>query len=315
MIILFLGITLISFLIIHLAPGKPFSNMEFNPKVDPAMKQKIQRLYGLDRPMGVQYADWLGHFARFDFGYSITDGQPVRAKIASRIPVTLTINIVSLFLVFMFGVLIGVSGAVHKDSWWDKMSTLFIFLFFSLPAFWIALLAVQFFSVRLGWFPVSGIKSLDWEYLSAGKKILDFLWHITLPVVVGLIGSLAGISRYTRERMLSVLREEYVTFARSKGLPERRVVYVHALRNALLPIVTLLGLSVPGLLGGSVIFESIFAIPGIGRLFYEAVMTRDYPLIMGLLSIGAILTLVGNFLADLGYSLVDPRIRISGKNE
>ena len=173
---------------------------------------------------------------------------------------------------------------------------------------------IQFFSVNLGWFPVSGIKSLDFEYFSWFKKIGDFLWHITLPVCVGVLGSLAGISRYTRERMISVLNEDYIRFARSKGLPQKDIFYKHALRNALLPIVTLLGLSIPALLGGSVIFESIFSIPGIGRLFYEAVISRDYPLIMGLLSVSAMLTLIGNFLADIGYIVVDPRIRVPGKS-
>lgn len=315
MIILFFGITLISFIIIHTAPGKPFLTMEFNPKMDNEAKKKIEEIYGLNRPVWVQYQDWMKRFARFDFGYSITDGVAVKDKILQRIPVTLTINVITLFLIFFLGILIGVSGAVRKGSWYDTLVSFGIFLFFSVPTFWVALLAIQFFSVHLGWFPVSGIKSLDFEYFPWWKKIADFLWHISLPVGVSVIGALAGISRYTRERMLSVLREEYVTFAKAKGLPARSVLYNHALRNALLPIVTLLGLSLPSLLGGSVIFESIFSIPGIGRLFFEAVIARDYPLIMGLLSIGAILTLVGNLLADIGYLLVDPRIRIAGKHE
>jgi peptide/nickel transport system permease protein len=229
--------------------------------------------------------------------------------------VTLAINAIALALIFGLGIFLGVKGAVFKDSWFDKSSTFLMFLFFSLPTFWIALLAIQFFSVQLGWLPVSGIKSLDFEYLSLPGKIRDFSWHITLPVAVSVVGSLAGISRYARERMISVLREEYITFARAKGLSSSRVLYGHALKNALLPVVTLLGLSLPSLLGGSVIFESIFSIPGIGRLFYEAVLSRDYPLIMGLLSVGAVLTLLGNLLADIGYLAVDPRIRITGKRE
>jgi len=260
----------------------------------------------------VQYKDWLKRFVRFDFGYSIVDGSRVTDKILQRVPVTLSINLVALFLIFTLGIFLGVQGAVYKDSRFDKSSTFLMFLFFSLPTFWVSLLAIQFFSVQAGWFPVSGIKSLDFEYFPLARKIADFLWHISLPVSVSVLGSLAGISRYTRERMMSVLREDYVTFAKAKGIPAQAVFYHHALKNALLPVITLLGLSLPALLGGSVIFESIFSIPGIGRLFYEAVLSRDYPLIMGLLSVGAVLTLLGNLFADIGYILVDPRIRITG---
>jgi peptide/nickel transport system permease protein len=314
-VVLFFGITLLSFIVIHVAPGKPFLTMEFNPKMDTAAKKKIEQIYGLNRPVWVQYKDWIVRFSKFDFGYSISDGVAVKDKILQRIPVTLAINGITLVLIFFLGIVLGVSGAVRKGSWYDRCATFGMFLFFSLPTFWVSLLAIQFFSVHLGWFPVSGVKSLDFEYFSMGRKIGDFLWHISLPVAVSVIGALAGISRYVRERMLSVLREEYVTFAKAKGLPARTVIYEHALKNALLPVVTLLGLSLPSLLGGSVIFESIFSIPGIGRLFFEAVMSRDYPLIMGLLSISALLTLLSNVLADVGYLMVDPRIRLAGKHE
>jgi peptide/nickel transport system permease protein len=166
-----------------------------------------------------------------------------------------------------------------------------------------------FFGIYLGWFPISGLKSLNYEVLSEAGKLFDRMHHLVLPIFVSAFGGLAGFSRYMRSSMLEVVRQDYVTVARAKGLQEKKVIYKHALRNALLPIITLLGLSVPGLIGGSVIFESIFGIFGMGQLFYMSVMTRDYPLVMGILTIGAILTLLGNLLADVGYMLVDPRIR------
>ena len=168
---------------------------------------------------------------------------------------------------------------------------------------------MDYLGVRYGLFPITGIRSLGYEYMSTGKQILDLLHHLILPVFVSAFGGLAGFSRYMRSNMLEVIRQDYILTARAKGLPEKTVILRHALRNALLPVVTILGLSVPGLIGGSVIFETIFAIPGMGKLFYDGVMMRDYPLIMGILVIGAVLTLVGNLLADIGYAVVDPRIR------
>jgi peptide/nickel transport system permease protein len=169
---------------------------------------------------------------------------------------------------------------------------------------------MSLFGITLRWLPISGIKSLDFEYLSLAGKILDVARHLILPVSIAALGSLAGISRYMRSSMTGVLSQEYITFARAKGLKETDVIYKHALKNALLPVITIMGLSVPGLIGGSVIFESIFAIPGMGRLFYESVMARDYATVMGVLSMGAVLTLAGNLMADIAYSYADPRIRM-----
>jgi len=189
--------------------------------------------------------------------------------------------------------------------------SVFVFIGFAIPTFWLALLLMIFFGVQLGWLPISGIRSLNWEYLPAWDAFVDLLKHLILPVLISAFGGLAGLSRYMRANMLEVIRQDYITTARAKGLSRRTVIYKHALRNALLPVVTILGLSVPGLIGGSVIFETIFAIPGMGQLFYMAVMARDYPTVMGILFIGAVLTLIGNLLADLSYALVDPRIRVS----
>jgi peptide/nickel transport system permease protein len=215
----------------------------------------------------------------------------------------------SLFLILVVAIPLGVLAAYRAHSWFDQGTTLFVFLGFAMPSFWLALLLILFFGVYLDWLPISGLTSFGFSQMSFWGKLQDLGAHVTLPVLVAAFGGLAGISRYMRGSMLEVIRQDYITTARAKGLPERTVIFKHALRNALLPVITILGLSVPGLIGGSVIFETIFAIPGMGQLFYGAVMARDYPLVMGELVIGAVLTLLGNLLADVSYALVDPRIR------
>ncbi len=311
MVPLLIGITFISFLIMHLAPGSPTDVMtDLNPKVSALAKERLTKLYGLDQPLHVQYWRWLKRLAVLDFGQSFApDGRPVINKIAERLPITVTINLLSLFLVIVISVPIGVYSATHRGSVFDQATTLFVFLGFASPTFWVALLAMILFGVNLGWLPISGIKSLNHDQLSGLGQLMDYAWHLFLPVTLSALVSLAGMSRYMRGNMLEVIRQDYITTARSKGLSERVVIYRHALRNALMPVITILGLSVPGLIGGSVIFESIFAIPGMGKLFYDAVMSRDYPLVMGGLVISAVLTLVGNLLADVGYALADPRVR------
>lgn len=307
---LILGITLISFFIIHLAPGRPTAiDTSLNPKVSQETRIRLQALYGLDKPIPLQYVSWLKKILKLDFGRSFIDDRPVAEKILERLPVTLTINIFSLLFILIVAVPLGCLSAVKAGSIFDKVITIVVFVFFAMPTFWLALLMMQLFGIKLGWLPIAGIKSLDFEYLRFWPKFLDLSRHLLLPVFVSSIGGLAGISRYMRSSMIETLRQPYIYTARAKGLSENKILYKHALRNAILPIVTILGLSIPGLLGGSVIFESIFAIPGIGRLFYEGVMTRDYPLIMAEVVLGALLTMVGNLCADISYSYVDPRIR------
>ncbi len=311
---LFFGITLISFFIMHLAPGKPSDlQTQMNPRVSLEARQRLEKLYGLDRPLHIQYGKWLIRLMRCDFGRSFTDDRPVIQKILERLPITIFINLISLFLILTVAIPIGVRAGTRPHSFFDQATTLFVFLGYSVPSFWLALLLISFFGITLGWLPVLGIHSLNYEMMPWYEKIWDLKRHLFLPIFVSAFGGLAGISRYMRGSMLEVMRQDYIRTARAKGLPEKTVIYKHALRNALLPIVTLLGLSLPGLIGGSVIFETIFAIPGAGRLFYEAVLARDYPLLMGELVIGSVLTLLGNLFADLGYAAVDPRIRLSGK--
>lgn len=307
---LFLGITIISFAIIHLAPGKPVNlEQSLNPRVSPEARQRLQKLYGLDKPLYVQYFNWVSRMVKFDFGRSFGDNRLVADKIMERIPVTLTINISALSFILFFGVLIGVKSSINPGSLFDRITTVFVFIGFSIPTFWLALLLMNFFGVKLGWFAISGIKSLDFEYFNFWQKLIDLFRHFALPIFVSSITGLAGISRYMRSSMIEALNQPYIYTARAKGVSKKNILYKHAFRNAVLPVVTILGLSIPGLLGGSVIFESVFAIPGIGRLFYEGVMMRDYPLIMAEVALGAVLTMLGNLIADISYAYVDPRIR------
>ena len=244
-----------------------------------------------------------------DFGKSFVDGRPVIKKIMERMPVTILINFLAIVVILSLAIPIGIKSAVKRGSFFDRSTTLFVFTGFAIPSFWLALILMSFFGVRLGWFPVSGITSLNFENFSIFRKILDVAHHLVLPVLVASIGGLAGFSRYMRQSMINVMDEDYIRTARAKGLPEKSVIYKHGLRNALLPIITILGLSIPGLISGSVIFESIFNIPGMGRLMVESVFARDYNTIMAGLVIAAFLTLIGNLLADISYFHIDPRIR------
>jgi peptide/nickel transport system permease protein len=315
------GITLISFFIIHLAPGKPTDVLsELNPKITPEARERIEKYYGLDKPVLVQYGLWLKRIVKLDFGESFSmDRRPVMQKIWDskqpltdrRLFITFMLNLAAMIIILAIAIPLGISSAVRRNSLYDRITSTAVFIGFAMPSFWLALLLMMLFGVYLEWLPISGLKSMNYDALSAGAKVLDRIKHLILPMFIAAFGGLAADSRYMRSSMLEVIRQDYVTVARAKGLPENIVIYRHALRNALLPLITLAGLSVPGLIGGSVIFENIFGIPGMGQLFYSAVMTRDYPLVMAILTIGAFLTLLGNLLADIGYMLVDPRIRRS----
>jgi peptide/nickel transport system permease protein len=311
MIPLLIGITLISFVVIHLAPGEPTDmQTQLNPEVSTELRNRLRDQYGLDKPLVIQYGEWLGRFVRLDFGNSFSqDRRPVFDKIIERLPITISINLLSIVAILATAIPIGIYSATHRGSLFDRFTTILVFIGFAAPSFWLALLLMDFFGVRLGLLPIAGLKSLDYDSLNFFGKVLDLGRHLLLPVFISTFGGLAGFSRYMRSNMLEVIRQDYILTARAKGLSEQDVIFRHALRNALLPVITILGLAVPGLIGGSVIFETIFAIPGMGKLFYDGVMMRDYPLIMGILVMGAILTLVGNLLADLCYAFADPRIR------
>lgn len=312
MIPMLIGITIISFVVIHLTPGEPgVIDAEMNPKVTKEVRERIRAYYGLDKPIHIQYYMWLERIVKLDFGVSFApDRRPVIDKIKERLPITVIINLLSMLIIFFVGIPIGVYCGRYKDSLLDKCLTAFVFAGYAAPTFWIALLSMLFFGVYLELLPISGLVSFNYKELSFSGKIMDLIRHLLLPVLISAFGGLAGISRYMKNSLLEVLRQEYITTAYAKGLPEGMVLRRHAIRNALLPVITIIGLSVPGLIGGSVIFESIFSIPGMGQLFYMSVMARDYPTIMGILVIGAFLTLLGNLLADIMYAVADPRIRV-----
>jgi peptide/nickel transport system permease protein len=309
---LLIGITFVSFLVIHLAPGDPVEMaggdvpMTQNPQVG-----KWREELGLDKPLHVQYVSWVSRLARLDFGRSFAPhGRPVLTMIAERLPITLLLNIVEMLIIVAMAVPVGALSATRQYSVFDKVTTIFVFVGFATPDFWLALLLMILFGVQLGWLPISGLRSMNWEYLSFWQQQGDFLAHLMLPIAVATFGGLAGFSRYMRQSMLEVIRQDYIQSARAKGLAERVVIGKHALRNAMLPIVTILGLSLPTLIGGSVIVESIFAIPGMGQLMVQAAFERDYPVLMGNLVIVSTLTLLANLAADVAYGFVDPRIRV-----
>ncbi len=315
MIPLLFGITIISFGMMHLAPGEPsVVGQEFNPKVSAQDIERLRSYYGLDKPLYEQYWQWLKKLAVLDFGQSFSaDGRAVLDKIAERIPVTLWINVLAMLLIIAIAIPIGVASAVRRDSWFDKGMTVFVFIGFAIPSFWLGLLLMIGLGVNLGWLPISGLHDYSWQHMGFWQQQGDMLKHLILPVFVSAIGGLAGMSRFMRTGMLDVIRADYITTARAMGIPENTIRYRLALKNAMLPIITLLGLSIPGLIGGSVIVEQLFSLPGMGLLFYESVLSRDYPLVMGIVVIGAILTLLGNLVADLAYAWADPRIRHGGK--
>jgi peptide/nickel transport system permease protein len=312
---LLIGITFISFLVIQLAPGGPFDYLRSEETgQDPKLIQRLNEEFGLDKPLPVQYVRWLSRIARLDFGRSFQpDNRPVLHKIGERLPITLFLNILQLLIIFFLAIPIGVASATRQYSLFDKVTTVFVFIGFATPDFWLALLLMILFGVNLDWLPISGLRSLNYEYFTFWRQQWDFVSHLILPVAVAAFGGLAGLSRYMRQSMLEVIRQDYVQTARAKGLAEPVVIGKHALRNALLPVVTILGLSLPGLIGGSIIIESIFAIPGMGQLMVQSVFSRDYPVIMGNLVIVATLTLLANLFADLAYGIVDPRIRFSAR--
>ncbi len=305
---LLIGISLISFFVMHLAPGDPTS-LFIDPNVNPIELARVRANWGLDQPIAVQYFKWLINAARLDFGHSLITGQPVISEIGERLPATLLLMFSSLILTLLIAIPIGVISAVRKNSWFDNFFTVFSFAGMAIPTFWLALMLMLLFSVQLNWLPAVGMFNPLMTHTNIFWRALDVAIHLILPLATMTIVSLAGISRYQRAAMLEVLNQDYIKVARAKGLPERKVIFKHALRNALLPIVTIMGLSLPDLFGGAFIIETIFAWPGMGRLGVQSIFQRNYPVIMGIVMLSALMIVLGNLLADICYALVDPRIR------
>ena len=320
MIPTFFGITLITFFVIHLAPGDPalLKARSQGSKMTADQISKVvaetRVLYGLDKPLPVQYGLWLKRIVTLDFGTSYKDHRPVLKKIAETLPITLTLNGLTLLIIYGVSLPWGVLTALKPGGRFDRISSVVLYLLYSLPAFWVAMLLIVFLGGgdTLNLFPISGFMSDDADQLSFLNRIGNILWHLVLPVTCLTYGGFAFLSRFSRATMLEVLSQDYVRTARAKGISEWKVIGKHAFRNALIPQITLLGTLLPALLGGSVIVEQIFAIPGMGRLSFEAVLSRDYPVIMAIATIDAFLTLVSLMLADLAYVAVDPRITFEG---
>ena len=313
---LLLGITTATFFMMQLAPGDPM-DMYLEPQrqrqVDPEVIELLRQKYGLDQPIHVQYIRWMGNVLRGDLGESFRHRRPVSHLLAEAIPYTLQLTVLAVLFDALIGISLGIISAVKQYSLWDKAATLGSLIIYAIPGFWLALMLVLVFSVNLGWFPTSQTRSMDYESLSAWAKVGDRFWHLALPVFVLGIASAAGTARYMRNKLLEVLSEDYVIAARARGFTERVIILKHALRNALIPIVTIYGLSLPFLLGGATIIETIFAWPGMGRLAVAGVGGRDYPLIMATAMIAAVLTVLGSLLADITYAWVDPRVSYDGK--
>lgn len=306
-----IGITLVTFVIIQLAPGDPtdvFSGGMMT-QYSAEAQQKFLEAYGFDKPVPVQYGVWLSKFVRMDFGNSLMDGRPVVEVIGEKLPVTLYLNLISITIIFLIAVPVGVKSAVQRGKVFDKASAVILFVLYSLFVPVVAIGLISLFSVKLGILPLYGITSDYFDSLPFFAKVWDLIWHSFLPIIVMSYGGLAFLARMARGSVLETLNMEYVTTARAKGLPEKLVIRRHALRNALIPLVTLFGSILPGLIGGSVIIERIFNIDGMGNLFFLSVASRDLFMIMGLSSISAVMTLVAILLSDILYAAVDPRIQ------
>ncbi len=313
---LLLGIATVTFFIVHLAPGDPmdfFLEQRYRQNIDPEVIELLRQKNGLHQPMPIQYIKWLGNLLQGDLGESFTHRRPVSALMGEVIPYTLQLTILAVIFDALIGITLGIISAVKQYSILDKTITLGSLILYSVPGFWLALMLVLVFSVNLGWLPTSQTRSFDYEFLSWFGKLKDLAWHLILPVFVLGIASAAGTARYMRSRLLEVLNEEYILAARARGLRERTVILKHALRNALIPIITIYGLSLPFLLGGAVIIETIFAWPGMGRLAVSAILARDYPVILATSMIAAVLTVIGNLIADVTYALADPRVSYEKK--
>jgi peptide/nickel transport system permease protein len=301
-----IGISIMSWVIITQAPGSPIA-LTLDPKVSPKIIEQMEKNYDLDKPVYQQYFLWLKRLFTGNL-YSFKDGRPVMKKIGERIWNTLLLNLVAMLIIFSLAIPLGIFSAKRQYSFLDNLGTFGAYLGISIPSFWLAYLLILG-TVKLFGYPVLGMRSFVTEDFTTVEIILDRLWHLMLPSIILAIGGIAALSRYTRSSMLEVIRQDYIRTAKSKGLPQETVYYKHALRNALLPIITLFGFLIPGLIGGSIIMETVFAWPGIGRLAYQAVLARDYPVVMTINTITAVLVLIGNFVADILYAIADPRIR------
>jgi peptide/nickel transport system permease protein len=311
---LLLGILTLIFFVVHLAPGDPTARL-VSPNVPPEVVEQLRRNLGLDQPIHIQYFKWLKAFLTGDFGMSFSQMRPINEILPSVLWNTVQLTLISLVVIFVVGMLIGIVQAVRQYSIADNVLTFLALFFYSMPSFWFALMLILIFSLKantMGWpiqFPASGMTSVEYDYLTFGEQIRDRIMHLVLPATALGIGSAAGVARYMRGSMLEVIHQDFIRTARAKGLSERTVIFKHALRNALIPIITLLGLYLPFLLSGAVLVETIFGWPGMGRAIVDAILQRDYPMVMATSFVIAAIVVAGNLLSDVLYAVVDPRIR------
>jgi peptide/nickel transport system permease protein len=314
---LLLGVLTLVFIFMHAAPGDPTA-IYMRPSVSPEVLEQMRQNWGLDQPLHIQYFRWMKSFLTGNFGVSLSQNRPVAAILAERIPNTLILSGTALLLIFGIGIVIGIIQAVRQYTALDNVLTFGALFIYSMPSFWLALMLVLLLAYKvyqIDWwpealrFPASGTTSINYDLLSGWGKLGDRLHHLVLPSIALGVSSAASIARYMRSSMLEVIRQDYIRTARAKGLPERSVILKHALKNALLPIITLLGLYLPFLFSGAVLVEHVFAWPGMGKTIVDAIYQRDYPLVMATTFLFAVMVVIGNLIADVLYAVVDPRIR------
>jgi len=308
LVVMLFIISVISFAAINLAPNSFFASGELNPNITPEAIEQLKQVYGLDKPVYVQFFSWVFNIMQLDFGISFASGGSVKDEILSRIPITLTINIISMVFIFIISLYLGIKAALNKDKTIDRVVGQLSLLSFSLPSFYLALLLVLIFSVTLELLPIAGLHSSGltegtWEYY------LDTAWHLILPIGIIIFGGIGSLTLYIRSLTLEILKSDYIFWAKSRGVSKKLLLKNYILPNLYPPVITLLGLSLPGIIGGSVILEQIFSIDGMGLLFFQSALSRDYPVIMGILIIGAFLTLLGNILADLVLLKLNPNFK------
>lgn len=306
--LLILGITLVTFVLIHLTPGSPIDNLVLNPEIKPADLASIKKTLGIDRPLYEQYLGWVGQLLQGDMGISLKTFQPVRKQILERLPNTLLLTSGALVFALVLAVPLGVLAALKRNSWFDNTAVVIATLGLAIPEFWLGLMLIIIFAVEMKAWGLPSLPSGGAQTLPGGGDLVDRIRHLILPVVALGFGQLAGWLRFIRSQMLEVIQQDYVRTARAKGLGERAVILRHAFRNALLPLITIVGLTLPNLFGGAVIIEAIFGWPGIGSLALDAAGNRDYTVVMGTVLFISIVTVLSNLLADVLYGVADPRI-------
>ena len=302
-------ISLISFIAINLAPNSFFASGELNPNITKESLEQLKEVYGLDKPLYIQFFSWVRNITMLDFGISFSSGAMVKDEIVSRIPITLTINLISMFFIFVLSLYLGIKAALNKDKLFDRFVGQLSLLSFSLPSFYLALLGVLVFAVTWEVLPIAGLHNSDLEQGSF-EYYLDTAWHLILPIGIIIFGGIGSLTLYIRSLTLEILKSDYIFFAKARGINSKQILRYYILPNLYPPVITLLGLSLPGIIGGSVILETIFSIDGMGLLFFQSALSRDYPVIMGILIIGAFLTLLGNILADLVLLKLNPNFEI-----